>query len=175
LLGSPRSQREGRIAAVTGCIAGAERGTRAVRLATLLDSLFAEVLWVGTEPAPGAPGRAVPAADGPASPLRDLVGALQAAETDSVLVVSGALDRVTPSLLLALFAWPEAEAVVPRTPRGPWPLCALYRREAALPAARQSLAAGALDPEPVLAGIETSYLEGADLAAVAPEFAARVD
>jgi hypothetical protein len=165
----PALGRDGRIACVAGCIVAGAGSHAAVSLAALLDSLFEQVLWVGAAPPPGAPGRGVPAAEGPACALRDLAGAFEAADREGVLVVSAALRAATPALLLALFAWPQAEAVVPRTPRGAWPFCALYRRAAALPAVQRSLAAGRREPQALLAALETTYLEGPDLAAVAPE------
>ncbi len=167
----PPAVRDGRIASVAGCVLGGERSGAAAQLATLLDGLFDQVLWVGAAPPPGAPGRRVPAAEGPASALADLVGALRATDCEGALVVSAELRAVTPALLLSLFAWPEAAAVVPRCADRTWPLCALYRRQAVLPLAEASLAEGALDLTQLLARLETSYLEEADLAAVAPGFA----
>ncbi len=162
----------GRIASVAGCVVvGGERSGSAAQLAALLDGLFDQVLWVGAAPPPGAPGRRAPSAEGPASALADLVGAFQATDREGILVVSGELQAVTPALLLALFAWPEAAAVVPRCGDRTWPLCALYRRQAVLPVARARLTAGALDLTELLAQLETSYLEESDLIAVAPGFA----
>jgi molybdopterin-guanine dinucleotide biosynthesis protein A len=89
-----------------------------------------------------------------------------------VLVVATDLPLLTPDLLLALVAWPEADAVVPRTAEGSHPVCALYRVEVVLPVARARLAAGRLALHGLLDAVATSYLEAEDLARVDPEGAA---
>lgn len=141
----------------------------ATRSASLLASLFEEVLLVGGAPAPGAPGRAVADPPGPASPLRGLVGALEAARAPRVMVVATDLPGLTADLLLALVALPEADVVLPRTAAGLEPLCALYRRDAVLPRARARLAAGQLALHELLAGLSLQTLEGAVLAAFDPD------
>ncbi len=145
------------------------RAPDAARSAALLGSLFEEVLLVGEAAAPGVPGRPVPAAHGPRGALADLVGALEASGTESVLAVGSELPRPSPALLLALVAWPEADVVAPRPAAGPQPRCALYRREAVLPVARARLAAGARDLAELLGSVGTAYLEAADLAELDPE------
>ncbi len=97
-----------------------------------------------------------------------MVGALSACTTQRVLVVATDLPLVGPELLLALVAWPESDAVVACPPEGPQPLCAVYRREGALAAARRRLAEGRLALRGLLDDLDTRRLEGADLAAVAP-------
>ena len=146
-----------------GGVAGATRAAR------LLGSLFEEVLLVGGSPPADAPGRRVPDGDGPACALRGLVAALAAAAAPRVLVVATDLPLLPPDLLLALVAWPEADAVVPRTSRGPQPLCALYARDAVLSVARARLVAGELALHRLLAGVRTAYLEPADLARLDPQ------
>jgi molybdopterin-guanine dinucleotide biosynthesis protein A len=141
----------------------------ALRLARLADELFEEVLLVGGAPPAGAPGRAVADPPGEPSALRGLVGALGAAAAPRVLVVATDLPLVTPDLLLALVAYPEANAVVPRSAAGLEPLCALYRRDAALPVARARLARGALSLHGLLDELAPTVLGGADLAAVDPD------
>ena len=140
----------------------------ATRVARLLAGLFADVLLVGGEAPPDAPGRRVPDEPGPRCPLRGLVSALAAARAPRVLVVATDLPLLSPDLLLALVAWPAAAAVVPRTPDGPHPLCALYARDAVLPVARAELAAGRLSLAAVLAAVETSWLDGEALRLVDP-------
>ena len=156
------SERMGRDKATlpVGGVAGATRAAR------LLAALFDDVLLVGGSPPPGAPGRRVPDPEGPRCALRGLVGALAAAEAPRVLVVATDRPFVTPDLLLALVAWPEADAVVPRTPDGAHPLCALYAREAVLPVARANLAAGRLALHALLDSVATAWLSGPDLALV---------
>jgi molybdopterin-guanine dinucleotide biosynthesis protein A len=141
----------------------------ATRIARLLDSIFEEVLLVGGDPPPDAPGRRVPDPEGPVCGLRGLVGALQAARDPRVLVVATDLPLLTPDLVLALVAWPEAGAVVPRTREGAHPLCALYDRDAVLPVARARLKAGRLALRELLDVVHVSYLEPDDLARVDPK------
>jgi len=141
----------------------------ATRVARLLASLFDEVLLVGGSPPPGAPGRCVPDAEGPRCALRGLVSALAAAEAPRVLVAATDLPLLTADLVLGLVAWPEADAVVPRSADGAHPLCGLYARDAVLPVARASLASGRLAISQVLACVETAWLEGPDLACLDPE------
>jgi molybdopterin-guanine dinucleotide biosynthesis protein A len=141
----------------------------ATRVAGLLASLFDEVLLVGGSPPTDAPGRVVPDVDGPRCALRGLVGALEASAAPRVLVAATDLPLLTADLVLALVAWPEADAVVPRSADGAHPLCALYARDAVLPLARANLSSGRLALTGLLASIETAWLEGPDLALVDPD------
>jgi len=140
----------------------------AARLAKLLASLFGEVLLVGGTPPPDVPGLRVADAEGPRCALRGLVSALSAAREERVLVLATDLMAMTPELLLALVAFPEADAVVPRSSGGAQPLCALYRRAPALAAARISLSRGKLSLMSVLDQLAVRWLEGDDLDAVDP-------
>jgi molybdopterin-guanine dinucleotide biosynthesis protein A len=141
----------------------------ATRVARCLALLCEDVVLVGGDPPPDAPGRRTPDGDGPRSALRGLVAALAATRAERVLVVATDLPFVTPDLLLALVAWPEADAVVPRTPDGIHPLCALYRRGSALAVARRHLAEERLALSALLEALATRYLEGDDLRAVDPD------
>jgi molybdopterin-guanine dinucleotide biosynthesis protein A len=141
----------------------------ATHLATMLADLFEEVLLVGGDPPPDTPGRTVPDPEGPRCALRGLLGALEAATTERVLVVATDLMSLSPSLLLALLVWPEADAVVPRTDGKVHPLCALYRREPVASVARRRLVAGELALVGLLEEIGVSHLEGPDLRAVDPD------
>ena len=147
----------------------------AVRLAARLGALCEEVLLVGGAPPASAEGRPVADPEGERSALRGLVGALAAARAERVLVVATDLLGVTPDLLLALVASPEADVVAPRTPAGAEPLCALYRREPALAEARRRLAAGELALHALLGALTVQWLEGDDLAAVDPDGRALVN
>jgi molybdopterin-guanine dinucleotide biosynthesis protein A len=98
-----------------------------------------------------------------------LVSALEAAAGERVLVVATDLPLVTPDLLLALVAWPEADAVVPRTGAGSHPLCALYRRDAVLPIVRSRLAAGDLGLQALLDATDTRFLDAAEVERLDPE------
>ena len=141
----------------------------ATRVARCLALLCEDVVLVGGDPPADAPGRRAPDGEGPRCALRGVVAALEAARAERVLLVATDLPFVTPDLLLALVAWPEADAVVPRTPDGAHPLCALYRREPALAAARRHLAEQRLALSTLLGAIATRYLEGDDLRAVDPD------
>jgi molybdopterin-guanine dinucleotide biosynthesis protein A len=141
----------------------------AVRAARLLASSVEDVILVGGDPPPGAPGRRVPDPAGPACALRGLVGGLAAAAAPRALVLATDLPFVPADLLLALVAWPEAEAVVPWGARGPEPLCALYECEPTLRVARARLEAGELALQGVLAGLRVARLDEAALAALDPE------
>jgi len=141
----------------------------ATRLSRLLAALFEDVLIVGGDPPATAWGRRVPDPEGPQCALRGVAAALAAASCERVLVVATDLPLLSADLLLALVAWPEAEAVVPRTASGPQPLCALYRRDPVLAVARSRLADGRLSLRRLLDAIDTSTLEEADLAQLDPD------
>ena len=120
----------------------------------------------------GAPelpaAKRVPDLDGPACPLRGVASALAAASGERALVVAGDLPRLSAPLVLGLVAWPVADAVVPCTGAGPQPLCALYRREPVLRAARQRLASGDLALRGLLDVVETSLLDESEVAQLDP-------
>ncbi len=144
----------------------------ATRLARLLASLFEDVMLVGGDAPPEAPGRRIPDAVGPACALRGVASALAAAREERVLVLATDLMAMTADLLLALVAYPEADAVVPRSAGFAQPLCALYRRAPALAAAQRCLASESLALQSVLAQLDVRWLAGVDLAAIDPEGAA---
>ena len=150
-------------------LAGVAAATRAARL---LDSLFEEVLIVGGDPPADAPGRRVPDPEGPRCALRGLVGALEAARAERVLVVATDLPLLSPELLLALVAWPDADVVAPRAAGRIEPLCALYARRAVLPAARARLAAGRLALHELVGELALCAIDADDLRAIDPEGAA---
>ena len=141
----------------------------ASRISRLLAVLFEDVLIVGGDPPATACGRRVADPEGPQCALRGVASALAAASCERVLVVATDLPLLTADLLLALVAWPEADAVVPRTASGLHPLCALYRREPVLAVARARLADGRLALRGLLDAIDTATLEEADLARVDPD------
>jgi molybdopterin-guanine dinucleotide biosynthesis protein A len=175
---------EGRLATVAGAVLLGGASTRmgadkarlpvdgvagATRVARLLAGLFEEVLLVGGEAPSDAPGRRVADLEGPPGALRGLASALAAATASRVLVVATDLPLLDEELVLALVAYPEADAVVPRAADGIHPLCALYAREPVLEIARRHLAAGRLPLHALLTAVRTRWLEGADLAAVDPD------
>jgi molybdopterin-guanine dinucleotide biosynthesis protein A len=138
------------------------------RIARLLAGLFDEVILVGGDPPADTPGRRVRDVEGCRCGLRGLVSALAAAGGERVLVVATDLPLVTADLLLALVAWPEADAVVPRTADGCHPLCALYRRDSVLPVARARLAAGVLELRGLLGATDTRFLDEAEMERLDP-------
>lgn len=140
----------------------------AAHLAALLGRLFEDVLLVGGEPPEGTEGRHVLDPEGPRCALRGLVGALQEARGPRVLVVATDLPGLTPDLLLALLAMPEADVVVPRSEGRAHPMCAVYRREAVLPRAERRLEEGSLALSDLLEEGSVGWLEGADLSAIDP-------
>jgi molybdopterin-guanine dinucleotide biosynthesis protein A len=137
--------------------------TLSTRAARLLASLFSETLLVGGEPESMAPGRRVSDPSGPACALRGLVAALDAATSDRVLVVATDLPFLSDDLLLALTAWPESDIVVPVDDDRAHPLCAIYRREVCLHAARANLEAERLSLRELLAAVETDRVPLRDL------------
>ncbi len=139
----------------------------AVSLSRLLASLFDEVLLIGGAPPAAATGRRVADTPGPRCALRGVLTALEAARlnTPRVLVVATDLPALTPALLLALVALPDADVVLPRTPE-PQPLCAIYRRAPLLARARARLETGALKLQEFACAGSVSWLEGDVLDAV---------
>ena len=153
----------------TGSRAAWQQTTRAARLLT---TLFCEV-GVLTEDGEaagerlaGAPMSTIEPRPGPASGLAGLVAALEAAREERVLVLAADLAHVTPDLLLALTAWPEAPVVAPRANGRCQPLCAIYRKNEVLPLARELWRDGDADLHALLGQLECGHLEGADLAAL---------
>lgn len=140
----------------------------AVRLSRLLGALFEEVLLVGGTPPPGAVGRAVPDGPGERSALRGLAAALDAATAPRVVVVATDLVRLSPELVLALVAWPEVDAVLPRRDGRIEPLCAIWRRDTALAAARANLAAGRYALHALVASLDARFLDEDALALFDP-------
>jgi molybdopterin-guanine dinucleotide biosynthesis protein A len=141
----------------------------ATRIARILADLFEDVLLVGGNPPPSAPGRRVPDPSGPPCPLRGIVAGLEAARAERVLIVATDLPLITPALLLGIVAWPRAEAVVPRPGGRVQPLCGLYQREVALRAALARFHSGRLAAQGLLSELQTSYLEDLDLAELDPD------
>ena len=115
---------------------------------------------MGSEAPADTGGRRAGEVDGPPGVLRDIGSALAAATAERVLVVTADAEGVSPDLLLALVAWPEAEAVMPRACETTQaPACALYRREGALRAAREQLASGRNDVDAWLETLDTAYVD----------------
>jgi molybdopterin-guanine dinucleotide biosynthesis protein A len=157
---------DGRLANVAGAlIPGAATPPAAgeahadARIARFLASLFEEVICVGSEPPADTGGRRVEQLDGPPGALRDIGSALAAATSERVLVVAAGAEEASPDLLLALVAWPEAEAVVSQARGTAAPSCGLYRREGALRAVREQFASGRNDVRAWLEALDTAYVD----------------
>ncbi|MFO0690702.1 MAG: hypothetical protein U0900_18525 [Myxococcota bacterium] len=111
--------------------AAARRGDDAGRssggVGALCRALFEEVVEIGIDGGAGGAGLRAP------EPRAQLVAALSAATGERVLVVdavdAGPLDA---EVVLALVAWPEADAVVPVDRSGADLPFGLYRREVCL-------------------------------------------
>jgi molybdopterin-guanine dinucleotide biosynthesis protein A len=141
-----------------------------VRAVRRVSSLTDEVWIVGgpVRHVEGLASRWTADPEGPECALRGLVGALAASGREQVFTLAVDLPHWRPDLLLALYAHPAADAVVPRQGGRAQPLCALYRREPVLEAGRRRLAAGELSLHGLLEAVETVYLEGESLAALDP-------
>ncbi len=140
--------------------------TFSTRTAHLLAGLLSETLLVGGEPEATAPGLRVPHPPGPACALRGLVGALEAATSQRVVIVATDLPFLHEDLLLALTAWPESDIVVPSDDEGDHPLCAIYLREVCLPIAKAHLESDELSIQGLLAAVDTDRVTLADLGLV---------
>ncbi len=140
----------------------------ATRIASQLERSFEDVMLVGGDPPPDAPGRRVPDGDGPPCALRGLVSALDAAQTERLLVVATDLPFASPAVWLALLAAPAADAVVTVPESGPQPLCAVYRVAPVLERARERLAANQLALRGLLDALEVFALDAETLAELDP-------
>lgn len=110
-------------------------------LVELVEALFEDTLWVGDPGPAAARGRHAPITSAHRSPLVGLAAALEAAEGERVIVfATDDSPRVDAELLLALVAWPESAAVQVVESGSAVPVCAIYRRDDLLAAARHVLA-----------------------------------
>lgn len=161
--GRARPRRGSRLGSVAGALLwrGCSLPTAAARL---LDGLFEEVLLVGGRPAVGVPGRRLPQPAGPDAGLRALAAALAATETERVVFAWTDGPSLTVDLLLALTAWPEADAVVVGDATGDTPpLCAIQRRAVCLEQARVRIAEGRWTLQDLFESVETTRISLAQL------------
>lgn len=168
-------RRASRLGSVAGALLwqGCSQPTATARL---LDGLFEEVLLVGGLPALGVPGRRLPQPSGPDAGLRALAAALAATEAERVVFAAKDGPWLTVDLLLALTAWPEADAVVLGHTAGgeagdaaydaagdALPLCAIHRRAVCLEATHARIAEGRRTLQDLFESVETTRLSLARL------------
>lgn len=149
---------------------GADKASLAVGGARIIDRQLAalstvadDVRIVTNDPARYADlgVRLVPDAIAGAGPLGGIYSALLDAAHERVLVLACDLPFITAALLERLVAESEpgedVDAVVPRSPRGLEPLCALYTRRCA-PEMKNRIETGALQVAGLLDAVRTRVL-----------------
>ncbi len=164
-------------ASVTGFVLAGGRSTRMSRDkallpwggATLLDHAIARLRSVTDDvrilcgPEPRYADRGLPIVvdvPGPGSALIGLLSALVAAPRERSLLLAVDLPHATPALLQALIeAGPGSDAVVPISPSGPEPLCALYRAACRKPI-RIAIARGDLKMTSFWTDVHVRTIEG---------------
>lgn len=109
-------------------------------------------------------------------PLGAIATALDAAESPWVLVVAADMPWISPEVVHALWARSEAaDVVVPRNEGGVEPLLALYRVEAALPAAQEALAEGEKRPISLYEKLRVVEVPESDFREVDPQMRSLVN
>jgi hypothetical protein len=155
-----RTPDSGRLANVSVAVIAAGATADDPRARSAVDglaALFDEIVWVGGAPPSGSAARPVPELGGLPGPLRDWIDALTATRCERQLLVD--LDlALAPEVLLALIAWPEAEALVPERDRGAARPRALLRRIPALERAQALRAQPAAQLSELLASLETVFV-----------------
>ena len=122
---------------------------------------FEDVIYAGT-------GSAVRhdeavAGESDATTLGTLAAGLEAAREDRVLVIDPARE-IPEAVWFALCAWPEHPVVTARLDGALQPLCAVYQRDPAAAQARALMASGETRAEALIDVLETSVIEGDDIA-----------
>ncbi len=135
----------------------------AIRWLRVLDSIVCETALVGRVPDGLREGHRVIDPPGTACALAGLVAAFEASTCERLVVLAGDLSQPSVDLLLALSAWPDADAVVPRHGGQDRPLCAIYRREPVASVAREQLSRGRLAFGALLDRVETVRVSLVDL------------
>jgi molybdopterin-guanine dinucleotide biosynthesis protein A len=168
-------------ASVTGFVVAGGQSTRMGRdkallpwkETTLLDHAIARLREVTDDvrilcgPEPRYADRGLPIVvdvPGPASPLVGLLSALSAGARETSLLLAVDLPHATAALLQALVdAAAGTDALVPISPRGPEPLCAVYNAACREPI-RESIARGDLKMTAFWPDVRMLRLEGEALA-----------
>lgn len=118
----------------------------------------------------GMPVRVAPDLPGPAGAMRGVASSLAAATGPLVCIVACDMPFVSPDLVLGLARRVEAEELdvcVPRTSMGLEPLCAVWRRDACLAAAKELLAEGRERIRLLLEQVRAGYLGEDEIVALA--------
>lgn len=118
----------------------------------------------------GMPVRVAPDLPGPAGAMRGVASSLAAATGPLVCIVACDMPFVSPDLVLGLARRVEAEGLdvcVPRTSMGLEPLCAVWRRDACLAAAKGLLAEGRERIRLLLEQVRAGYLGEDEIIALA--------
>lgn len=107
------------------------------------------------------PVRVEPDLPGPSGAMRGVASSLAAARRPLVCIVACDMPFISPELILGLAARVEAEGLdvcVPRTRFGLEPLCAVWRRDACLEAAKELLNSGRERIRLLLDEVRTGYM-----------------
>jgi molybdopterin-guanine dinucleotide biosynthesis protein A len=154
---------------------GADKGALIVGGQTILDRqmavlrpLVTRLLLVDRDGRREAPDGAAVVADRvpDAGVLGGIVTALEAAETDRVLVVACDMPFITTALVTVLLdRLGDADAAIVRDRRGRHALCAVFHRRTA-PVLRTQIARGQLRVDDTLTRLRVQTIDGATLAAL---------
>lgn len=152
------------------------------RVASALAEACESVLVVTTRPEAAAgvalpPGtRIVEDEPGYSGPLAGLMTALAQADEAWVLAVAADMPWISSAVVRTLWeARGDGDVVVPRNEGGLEPLLALYRVEAALPIAREMLAAGERRPAAIFDRLDVTEIAEETLRAVDPDLRSLVN
>ncbi len=110
----------------------------------------------------GMTPRVVMDVDGPAGAMRGIASSLAAARLPLVAIVACDMPFVSPELIGALADLVEEgplDVCVPREERGIEPLCAVWRREACVPVARELLASDRQRIRCLIDRVNAGYLD----------------
>ena len=108
--------------------------------------------------------------EGPAGAMRGIASSLSAATGSLVAIVACDMPFVSAGLIAALadrVATDGLDVCVPRVSRGLEPLCAVWRRETALPLATRLLAEDSQRIRFLIDGLHAGFLDEADIIAAA--------
>lgn len=128
-----------------------------------------DLAFLEEQPFGGLPVRVVPDIAGPAGAMRGIASSLAAARLPLVCIAACDMPFISSDLIRLMADRLERDgldACVPRTGLGLEPLCAVYRRDACLPAAERLLATGAQRIRFLLESVHTGYIEESEVRTV---------